>query len=243
MGKVKQQRRVQADMHGIADTQKTRYEDEWRRWRKQVRRYERVVSLFTMMFGCPRVRVRMPGTWQVDYENAELERHIPVRQLSGMNKSNGSSVQVSAGARDWYAVKAYRWHTTAWELRNGAMVLWSNGHEVTKRAPNMEIHEAFAREHGWSVDALKRTGHDEGHSDRAREAAVEEALAMVREGRVPLPERKRGRPRVTWLVLSEMGKRGVISCMFWKDRHERDEVIVRLLDGKYAREMRECVGG
>ena len=73
--KRKDARRAERDRHGVVDTQRTRYEDTWRAWRKQVKRYERVALTLATAFGVPCPRITMPGGWGVDWEHCRQPTH------------------------------------------------------------------------------------------------------------------------------------------------------------------------
>ena len=313
MGKRKDARRAERDRHGISDTRRSRYEDTWRAWRKQVKKCERIMATMRMMFGLPPLRIDMPGGWGVDWEHTQLQAH---EYTADMTPKASRGMRVSAahefGARDmvvqeghaaiaevdflaalyewddeqvrvayrdvyvrlkqeinrvgkdecnlmvcadlmahpvafpreveapkdWYSkAMFYPWERSliAWELMDdGTMRLWSQGLPVERRLPNQEVHDKFARLHGWTVPGLEYRGHGDGFKDQHRERAIKEAIELVESGLVPVPMRKRGRPKVTWLVLAALGRRGIKSCEYWSDMHAPDADIEALLDTRYA---------
>ncbi len=58
------------------------YTKEWKRWRKQVKRCERLMYTLRAAFGLPPVRVRMPGGWAVEWEDAGVQRDEYTRDLT-----------------------------------------------------------------------------------------------------------------------------------------------------------------
>ena len=266
------------DVHGITDTQRSRYTQTWKAWRKQVKKYERIASMLTYMFGMPRVRISLPGTWEVDYEHALLDAVVPWKETTPKASAGQRVSAVGAlilmreeddaelvrvadlmrepvplpreveSPHDWYHSK----HGLAWSKNNFAIIglhgdgtpevgLFYEGLEVTQRQANMDKTERFAKQHGWRIEGIQYRGHGEGFKDQHRARAIEEALALVSEGRVPVPRRKRGRPRVTWVVLSELGRRGVSACRYWADVCAEDELVAYMLDHDYAHAMKELI--
>ncbi len=289
------------------------HQQAWKRWRKQVKRAEKLMNAMRVGLGLPIMRVSMPGGWRPDWENADKQRDEYVVELQGkasqgisqtparvfgaralwrqeldgaieealdgseddfearaklveikigmeIRKAEMSDVDAMSCAdlmdapgdrprqvdapRNWYHSKdGIAWAHTNYQLMDdGTIVCWLHGKPATAIPPKSDKQVRFTTQHGWDVPAFVKRGHGDDWRCRHTSEAVEAALEMVEADAVPAVVRRRGRPRLEWVVLATLGELHVRGCEAWAGRHKREEMIDHALTHEYAERVSALVG-
>jgi hypothetical protein len=162
--------------------------------------------------------------------------------MAAPNAASAADVSAATPFGD-FGSDDYKLSRVNWQQEDdGTLTCWVRGksdewHKLTRYA---EIHARYADVHGWEMAYGRGQTREATAMARHRVEAINEAFALVAEGRVPEARVGRGRPRTTWVVLSALGKRGVSVCADWAEVELREDAeIEQALDGVYAEEVRE----
>lgn len=113
-------REGEKDRHGIADTMKARYLVHWRRYRKSVKAYQRVVNAVRAMWGMSPTWIQLPEGWGDDaaWSHAELDPHMEGAKPKA-SKGMRESASAALGLRKMFDHEAHGFVSEVMDMHGG----------------------------------------------------------------------------------------------------------------------------